>query len=82
MKNRGLYKPNKHHILVDNPQLLLLCSTVLDPHLPYIEQVTLPVVDQVGVEDQVTVASIEVTEPLRVHSDELQILNSPHLCTS
>lgn len=51
-------------------------------HLPYVEQVTLPVVNQISVEDQVAVAAVEVAVPLRVHSCKLQILNSPHLETS
>lgn len=51
------------------------------PDLPYVEQVTLPVVNQVSVEDQVAVSSIEVAVPLRVHSHKLQIFNSPHLST-
>lgn len=52
------------------------------PHLPYVEQVAFLVVDQVCVEDQVAVSSIEVSVPLRVHGRKLQILNPPNLDTS
>lgn len=48
-------------------------------HLPHVEQVTLPAVNKIGVEDQVAVSPIEVSITPRVHRDKLQILNSPHL---
>lgn len=50
-------------------------------HLPNVEQIVLLAVNQVRVEDQVAVSSIEVSVRLRVHRDKLQVLNSPHLGT-
>lgn len=48
-------------------------------HLPNIEQVTFLVLNQVRVENDVAVSSVEVSVPLRIHRDQLQILNPPHL---
>lgn len=48
-------------------------------HLPNIEQVTFPVVNQVSVENEVAVSSVEVSVALRIHRGQLQILNPPHL---
>lgn len=49
------------------------------PHLPYIEQVTLFAVNQVRIENQVAVSSVEIAIRLRIHRDKLQILDPPHL---
>lgn len=48
-------------------------------HLPNIEQVTFLIVNQVSVENEVAVSSVEVSVPFRIHWDQLQILNPPHL---
>lgn len=50
-------------------------------HLPYVQNVTLLAADCIGVQDQVAVASVEVSVRLWLHRDQLQILNSPHLHT-
>lgn len=48
-------------------------------HLPNIEQVTFLIVNQVSVENEVAVSSVEVSVPSRIHRNQLQILNPPHL---
>lgn len=58
---------------------LYFCFCFFLAHLPNIEQVTFLVLNQVRVENEVAVSSVEVSVPWRIHRDQLQILNPPHL---
>lgn len=49
------------------------------PHLPDIQQVVLLLAYEVGVEQQVAVATVEMAQPLGLHRHQLQVLDAPHL---
>ncbi len=48
-------------------------------YLPHVKNVAVPAINIIAVQNQIAVASIEVSMHFRFHLHHLQILNAPHL---